>query len=365
MSVLLIENRLSGFNVRTIRTDPVELIIHRFKIPILMLKFAINGSYSLVGNHDNLRIIRDKYMRSIKNFKRILPALLLSGAVFTVSMQGYAETRRALLVGISDYGNPDSDPERWSNISGANDIGLLAPRLESQGFSITTLTDSRATYAGIVKEIKKLIKKCKKGDTVYLHFSTHGQPFEDLDGDEADGWDEAIIPVDASLQYSDGIYEGENHLLDDELEAYINEIRSKLGTEGRLFVVLDACHSGTASRAPGDHIRGVREGFTRSGIEYFPDTSAETNEYFPIATAPGQSPVTFIEACRSYQVNREVRDPETDIWYGSVSYYIARTLDSIPLDREGSWIDSVRKGMSADRHLRRQNMVIESSRLAD
>jgi hypothetical protein len=31
------------------------------------------------------------------------------------------------------------------------------------------------------------------GDIIYLHFSCHGQPFEDMNGDEADGWDESYL----------------------------------------------------------------------------------------------------------------------------------------------------------------------------
>ena len=57
------------------------------------------------------------------------------------------------------------------------------------------------------------MSQCKVGDIVYLHFSTHGQPFEDLSGDEDDGWDESIVPVDAPIEYSKGKYEGENHLI--------------------------------------------------------------------------------------------------------------------------------------------------------
>ena len=133
-----------------------------------------------------------------------------------------AETKRALLIGISDYGNEMEDPNKWANISGANDIVLLTPLFKEQGFSVKSLVDGQATHAGITKAFEKLIKKCKKGDIVYVHFSMHGQPFEDLNGDEEDGWDEALIPVDAQMKYSKGVYEGDNHLLDDELEGYFD-----------------------------------------------------------------------------------------------------------------------------------------------
>ena len=293
----------------------------------------------------------------IKTFNFIVLTFLL-----IVGQELHAETRRALLVGISNYGNAMEDPNKWANISGANDIELLTPLFKGQGFSVTSLVDGQATHAGITKAFEKLIKNCKKGDLVYLHFSMHGQPFEDLNGDEPDGWDEALIPADAQMYFEKGKYEGKNHLIDDELEKYVSTIRNKLGTTGKLFVVLDACHSGTSSRGDDDHVRGVREGFTRSGKYYTPDRSREQNDYFRVPTAVGQAPVTFIEACRSYQVNKEILNKENKTWYGSLSFYIAKTMSSIKIDKSGKWIDAVKTGMKNDRRLRRQNMVIETSK---
>lgn len=283
--------------------------------------------------------------------------------LFIVDQTVQAKSQKALLIGISDYGNSTGESNKWANISGANDIALLTPLFKNQGFSVTTLVDKQATYSGIIKALRKLSKKCKNGDLVYLHFSMHGQPFEDLNGDEADGWDEALIPVDAEMRYIEGKYDGNKHLVDDELETHLAQIRSKIGSTGQLFVVLDACHSGTASRGEANHIRGIRDGFTRSGKDYIPDRSQETNDYFNVTTSKGQSPVTFLEACRSYQQNKEVLDRESRIWYGSLSYYIAKALQQNTIDKSGKWIECVQKGMSGDRRLRKQNMVIESSEI--
>ena len=106
-----------------------------------------------------------------------------------------AETKRALLVGISDYGNVMEDPNKWANISGANDVLLLSPLFSEHGYTVTSLVDSQATHANITNALMELAKESKKGDVVYIHFSMHGQPFEDLNGDEEDGWDEALTPV--------------------------------------------------------------------------------------------------------------------------------------------------------------------------
>lgn len=296
----------------------------------------------------------------MRKFIEIFAFVFLSLLLGCQMMRG--QSKRALLIGISDYGNAKEEPNKWANISGANDIALLAPLFKRQNFYVKTLVDKQATHSGIIKALGKLTKECKKGDIVYLHFSVHGQPFEDLNGDEPDGWDEALIPFDAQMTYKKGLYEGKSHLIDDDLEKYISTIRTKLGTAGTLFVVLDACHSGTSSRGDDEHIRGVRDGFTRSGKLYTPDRSKETNAYFRVSTSVGQAQVTFIEACRSYQVNKEIFNKENKTWYGSLSFYIAKVMSTHRIDKSGKWIDSLKVGMSGDRRLRKQNIVIESSK---
>lgn len=292
---------------------------------------------------------------------KFIKSIIMTVIICVMDCHASAETKHALLIGISDYGNVDEDPNKWANINGANDITLLTPAFKAQGFSVTSLVDSEATHAGITKALEKLAKESKKGDLVYIHFSMHGQPFEDLNGDEEDGWDEALIPVDAEMLYAEGVYEGKNHLLDDELEVYFNDIRCKLGPEGQLVVILDACHSGTASRGDDDHIRGTKIGFTRSGKDYTPDRTQETNDYFTVASAKDQSPVTFIEACRSYQVNREIRDVDTNTWYGSLSFYIAQSIKDNKTVGSEEWVEAIKTGMANNRRLRKQNVVIEKS----
>ena len=143
--------------------------------------------------------------------------LLLILSIFTQLV--LAQNKRALLVGISDY-QCINKYGGWNNIHGKNDIDMLNTTLKKSGVSVSCLYDREATKAGISKALNLLASQCKVGDIVYLHFSTHGQPFEDDNGDEDDGWDESIVPVDAPIEYTKGKYEGENHLIDDELHKF-------------------------------------------------------------------------------------------------------------------------------------------------
>ncbi len=132
---------------------------------------------------------------------------------------------------------------------------------------------------------------------VVIHFSGHGQPFEDLSGDEADGWDEAIVPYDAKKCYS-RTYTGRCHIIDDELERYINSLRTTVGPRGFVYVVLDACHMGGASRDESETdsaacTRGTNVGFSPNGRTYIP--RIDRRGHFTVKASPRMAGVCYIE----------------------------------------------------------------------
>lgn len=206
--------------------------------------------------------------------------------------------KRALLIGISHYPQTTrNNPCTWTNIHGSNDVRLLRGTLQKQGFRITTLTNAQATASHIRRALKRLCQQAAKGDMVVIHFSGHGQPFEDLSGDEADGWDEAIVPYDAKKCYS-RTYTGRCHIIDDELERYINSLRTTVGPRGFVYVVLDACHMGGASRDESETdsaacARGTNVGFSPNGRTYIP--RIDRRGHFTVKTSPRMAGVCYIE----------------------------------------------------------------------
>ena len=66
------------------------------------------------------------------------------------------------------------------------------------------------------------------------------------------------------------------------------------------------------------------------------------------------------EACRSYQVNKEI--VENGKHYGALSYYINRVLSNHKLTKDTKWIETVKDMMGKDTRLTNQNMVIEYSK---
>ena len=269
-----------------------------------------------------------------------------------------AQRKRAFLVGISHYDTALTGYQ-WNDINGVEDINLMSPILTKQGFILTALLDSQATYDNITSQLTQFIRKTKKGDIVYLHFSTHGQPVEDLNGDEEDGWDEAIVPIDAFKMYRKGIYEGKKHLLDDQLNGYVKQLRGKIGKAGFLYVVIDACHAGTSSRANDETVRGTKVGFTYNNKVFKP--SMQKNSHYKIEANPQLSNVLFVEACRPDQVNTEINVAGKR--YGPLSYNIAQALASTPLSANvNEFLKSLKSSIMNGGHWpNNQNFVTESS----
>jgi hypothetical protein len=159
-----------------------------------------------------------------------------------------AGEKRALLIGINDYFANDAGPaatagQSWipADLNGAvNDIALMQQILESRfNFpreNIQTLTDRDATRAAVLAALEKFVAETEADDTVYIHFSGHGSQVKDLDGDEPDGLDETILPFDARTGDIPDI-------TDDELQRLLRGLPARSS-----LVVLDSCHSGTATR---------------------------------------------------------------------------------------------------------------------
>ena len=223
-----------------------------------------------------------------------------------------AQTKRALIIGIGAY-PPESG---WATIHGDNDVPLIADALSRRGFNqdhIVKLVNNQATKKNILKQFNLLTKKAQTNDIIYIHFSTHGQQVVDTDGDEEDGLDEAIIPYDAHKTFEKGVYEGKNHLIDDELNILLSAVRKKIGKSGTLVVVIDACHSGDATRGNSSDYDTI---VVRGTSEIFQNGSKGKYISRPVKMLDW----VVISATQSYQNNYEYKVNGT--YYGSLSYAI-------------------------------------------
>lgn len=94
------------------------------------------------------------------------------------------------------------------------------------------------TRKNILAVMNWLVSGATDGDHLFFHYSGHGSQQNDRDGDEMDGKDETLVPVD---------YQQNGMISDDELRKLLV---LSLPSGVRLTAVLDCCHSGTGMDLP-------------------------------------------------------------------------------------------------------------------
>lgn len=284
-------------------------------------------------------------MREFRMLTRFICILLLS-----ISIMAFGQTtKRALVITIADYPNDLSKNLNWSDLSSDNDRNLVLQQLHSQEFyqnNIISLHDEQATAQKIREAFKQLINDCQPGDIVYVHYSGHGQQVTDLNRfeaknehlfeDELDGLDEALVAYDAPSKAYEG-YRLENHIVDDELNHFFSSLKDKLGVKGQIIAVLDACHSGTASRGGNpDRVRGTGEicAVQRKNNDIKQQVnqkSVNRGMEFDFNFKSQESVANFIvfSGCKSHEKNREYYDPLSRKYYGSLTFSIVQSWNQL------------------------------------
>lgn len=148
---------------------------------------------------------------------------------------------RALLIGIGKY------KMRGIDLPGIDkDVNMMREVALTLGYKpneIKVLLDEEATLENIRSTIDQwLVRGVGKDDHVLFYYSGHGTQIHDKDKDEADKADEVLVSHDAAL----GINTLDNVFVDDMFNDMLAKIDSK-----NIFILIDACHSGTATRGVG------------------------------------------------------------------------------------------------------------------
>ncbi|KAK6455679.1 putative cysteine protease [Scheffersomyces xylosifermentans] len=149
--------------------------------------------------------------------------------------------KKALLIGINYTGTANQ-------LNGCvNDSHNVREFLLSKGFSADNMvvlddqqTNKRAvpTRQNILDAIGWLTKDAQPNDSLFFHYSGHGGQTPDKDGDEADGNDEVIYPLD---------FETAGFIDDDDLHRLLV---NPLPKGARLTALFDSCHSGSVLDLP-------------------------------------------------------------------------------------------------------------------
>lgn len=160
--------------------------------------------------------VSGEYVYSGNNYRRPAPAVSRRGEIRMVIVAlDYRNTSRPLTATLDGR-----EIEHLAQVCGVRDATILYNR--------------HATRQNVVDVIQRTGERCSPDDYFVFFFAGHGTSVRDVDGDEDDGLDEALVLQDE---------EGRKDLLVDDDFARI--IRKALHRKVRVVILCDCCHSGT------------------------------------------------------------------------------------------------------------------------
>jgi hypothetical protein len=248
----------------------------------------------------------------------------------------------ALLVGVDRYKNA-SVPNLRGCVADVRAMHtFLTTRLRIPEASIQLLTsdgeeqpDQRATRQKILAAWDRLIEQVDEGDQIFFHYSGHGAQARSIDPNEADGYDETLVPYDSRDVDEEGqpVYD----ILDKELGALIDKAEAKGAV---VTVFLDCCHSGSGTREAEQPDRskpltrrGPRDQRIRPVDTLIPGARLTQVVEIPDgARNPSgwqireDSQHVLLAGCRDEELSHEYRAPETGEWHGATTYFLLKAL---------------------------------------
>ena len=274
----------------------------------------------------------------------------------SLSTQDVLPTKRALLIGISDY--PHLPPHQ--QLPGcSNDVTLLNDLLSKRfGFAkrnISCLRDKQATRDGIFKAFQNLIASVKKDDVVVIHYSGHGSYIRDKT--KGAGWTETIVPYDSGRKPS-------NRPSTDIKDIEISERLLEPLVRKTPFVTLlfDSCHSGSI----------LRDGFGMAVRGIDPDGEVRINRDIESAMISGWVPqipafrdltperYTLLAACRANEKAAEISINGTP--YGAFTYHLCNIINESHSEEMRALFQSASTKVTA--HYPNQHPILEGSQNA-
>ena len=246
----------------------------------------------------------------------------------------------ALIVGINQWVYPRMPPLEGCVNDALLMASVLKSRFEMDDEQLVVLTDQTATRAGITAAFRThLIDRAKQWRAALsdesppaflFHFAGHGSRATDPTGTQADGLDETICPYDCRTP-------GVSDIRDWEIDGWLRELSA---ASSNVTIVLDCCHSGSATRDTEGTARKADPDL-RPPTEVGPLVSRPEQVQWP--TKPGTrstaAQYVLLAACRNFEFAKEyeVEDDEGLRKHGAFTYFLAQELMQLPEDSELSY----------------------------
>jgi len=202
----------------------------------MMLSLTKNAHPTWIALLDDMRdILKEKGFEQIPQLSSSREVLLKS----EFKLKQDSGPTKALFIGINYVG-------QQGELRGChNDVIQMKQFVTKSGYDeekMKVLLDDgeqeKPTHDNIIEAIRWLTHSAQPGESLFMHYSGHGGRLPDDNGDEADGYDETIVPVD---------YQSAGQIRDDTI---FKELCAPLPKGCTLTVVMDCCHSGTVLDLP-------------------------------------------------------------------------------------------------------------------
>lgn len=219
--------------------------------------------------------------------------------------------KKALLFGLNYTG---TNSELRGCINDIKDMGAFLHRVK--GFEVEMYHDEDdglrygTTCQGMIRAIQRLAIQTWKENisSVVIHYSGHGSYVKDVSGDEQDGYDECLCPVDGFIT-----------------DDYLHELFNSFNPKTRITVIFDCCHSGSALDLP-----------------YCYKISSD----FVVEKNKCRSNVTLISGCRDNQTSADYKF--SDKFSGALTKYLLEILNRNPNIAPGLLLDNLQVCMSTN-----------------
>lgn len=272
----------------------------------------------------------------------------------------------ALLVGINQYLSPNVP-----DLDGCvNDVLAVKRYLQDKWqvpeTNIHCLLDEQATHRKIADEFRQhLILRAREwyearavepAPVFLFHFSGHGSQAFDVDDDEDDKWDETLVPHDSR---TGEVYD----IIDDEIGSWLAEL---IQYTRHVTVILDCCHSGTATR--GDPPPAVR----RCVRDFRPQPMTTFKRSVPFSAQPAKEILNgwdlpigsylAISGCTDEQESFEIEIPVdgTIKSFGALTHSLIQVLETFPSEMSPTYREVFDKvHQLVNQHNSKQTPVIQ------
>lgn len=153
------------------------------------------------------------------------------------------------------------------------------------------LLDRAATRDKIIERVGNTITATKRGEWCVVTYSGHGTQVDDLDGDEPDRIDEAMVSVELET------------ILDDE----VYELSKLLVVGARGLLIADSCFSGTMQRAVPTFDRRHLDALRRASARYVPpsEVTVPKRKVVNVGKQPVAPQWIVISGCADFEVSYE------------------------------------------------------------